>query len=54
MGGNSSVMSCPKAQPASVRDGMTKRAIWVELPTAMPIASSILFLAATVTVDRGA
>lgn len=42
-------MFCPKAHPARVRTGMTKRAICVELPTAMPMASSILFLTATVT-----
>ena len=43
-------MSCPRAQPARVREGMTRRAIWVELPMAMPMASSIRFFAATVTV----
>ena len=32
---------------------MTRRAIWVELPIAMPMASSMRFLAATVTVGFG-
>jgi len=53
MGGNSSVIFCPRAHPARVREGMTRRAICVELPTAMPMASSIRFLAATVTAWEG-
>ena len=43
------VMLAPRGQPIMTIRGVTRRAIWMDEPTATPMARSILSFMATVT-----